>query len=595
LILFPSSWSRAFIGAAAALNSPRFKAWFHGTRLPYALAFILLLVETLTSNKTWATNDDIGMAMISQGIGIAAHPSAGLVFSNVVWGWIVMHLPGVGGITGYGLATYGLLLASFLAIAASLQRMRASPWLGAVVLLLMYAPVLVAPQFTIVAGYLAVAGLAIWMAWRDSASLVPLFVAGMLLFLASIVRMTESILVLGIAWPLLLPARWRLPTRGTFSGARFRRTAAFAIAMLVLSSSAYLANKAYYSSEEWKAFRDINPARVLFTDYKAGKYFMVHPESLQGSKVSKNDIQLIQQWFYQDTRVFDGATYSALLSGVPWQERFDLNARKYAPLLRNFGKPQFGDLFWLIPLLVLLNFRRDPRTAAAFVLFLLSMSMLCLLGRAGVTRVYIPPLAAILVLSFMAFGPETRWRMHLLGFVGLLILIIPMGMHAFKTRVNTTARFTREICQVSQQRLLVVWGMRAFPYRYLYHPDDRGPPCDPHLYALGSMQLAPYALDNLERYTGTRSLVDALRQGQSIYIFATVHRLENLQQYFVEHYSLALAGHQVMHDYHLNLFEVHIAGPTSTTPLPKIVAKDADKNQGNDDADDDQEDDDQMN
>ncbi|HEX7964183.1 MAG TPA: hypothetical protein VF651_00585 [Gammaproteobacteria bacterium] len=585
MILFPANWPQAVSGHAAALMHPRFKSWFHGTWLPYALALVLLVAEMLTSNKIWATNDDIGMAMISGGFGIAAHPSAGLIFSNVIWGWIVMHLPDAGGVTGYALATYGLLFASFLAIAASLQRLHASPWLGAAILLLMYSPVLVVPQFTIVAGYVAIAGLAVFVAWRESHSLVTLSLAGALLFLASIVRMTEFVFVLGVACPLLLAVPRLLPSRAAFSGERFRRTALFAAAMLVLLSSAYVANKAYYSSDEWKPFRDINPVRVQFTDYRAGKYFSLHPESLEGSKISRNDIQLIQQWFYQDTRVFDGAAFSRILAGLPWQERLDLNARKYPHVLRNFDRDQFKKLFWLIPLLVLLNFRRDPRTAAAFGLFLLGMGVLYLLGRGGVTRVYIPPLAAISVLSLMAFAPETRWRMHLAGVAGLVLLATPMVVHAFNPKASPTARFAREVCQVSHQRLLVIWG--RFPYRNLYHPGDKGPACDPDLYSLGSMQLAPYTLDNLEHYTGTRSLADALIKGQPVYVFTTLHRLENLQQYFVEHYSLALAGQEIMRDYHLNLFEVHIAGPASGKALPKIVTKGPDDAQESDEQDDD--------
>src|SRR4051812_601827 len=129
------------------LRIERMLAW--GTALT-AMAVVLLFAR-----KVWQTNDDIGMAMLAGGYGIASSPSAGLVFSNVVWGWLVSSLPSLGGIEAYSLLTYGALLVSAMVILLALHRRGAPPLMGATLLAVIFLPTLATPQFTLTAGYLA--------------------------------------------------------------------------------------------------------------------------------------------------------------------------------------------------------------------------------------------------------------------------------------------------------------------------------------------------------------------------------------------------------------------------------------------------------
>ena len=53
-------------------------------------ASLLLLAGLLTALVPyWESNDDVGMAMLAHGFGMAAQASPRLIFSNVVWGWLV--------------------------------------------------------------------------------------------------------------------------------------------------------------------------------------------------------------------------------------------------------------------------------------------------------------------------------------------------------------------------------------------------------------------------------------------------------------------------------------------------------------------------
>jgi len=51
----------------------------------------------------WETNDDVAMAMVAHGFGIAAHPSPHIVFSNSIWGFVAQALHRLTPLPGYTL------------------------------------------------------------------------------------------------------------------------------------------------------------------------------------------------------------------------------------------------------------------------------------------------------------------------------------------------------------------------------------------------------------------------------------------------------------------------------------------------------------
>jgi hypothetical protein len=186
-------------------RAERFVAW---TVVAAAILISLLLVH-----KIWQTNDDAAMAMVSQGYGIVGAPSPGVVFSNVVWGWILMHTPVIAGLDPYSLATYTALIVSAVAIALALDHGRTPPLLAASILVTMFVPTVATPQFTLTAGYLAVAGIAVFVAWRGSSSQLPLWASGVLLLVAGLIRPLEFMFVAALSLPFLYVMRPALVRR----------------------------------------------------------------------------------------------------------------------------------------------------------------------------------------------------------------------------------------------------------------------------------------------------------------------------------------------------------------------------------------------
>jgi hypothetical protein len=128
-------------------------------------AVTIIVLFCLAFDPTYQSNDDVGMSMIAHGYGLVAYGSPNLVFSNVLWGYVVRAIPTVNGVLGYSLATMVTLLVFGWATLYFLLRLGVRYFLGLpVVVLLLLTPTLF-PQFTINAGLLSVAAILGWQAY----------------------------------------------------------------------------------------------------------------------------------------------------------------------------------------------------------------------------------------------------------------------------------------------------------------------------------------------------------------------------------------------------------------------------------------------
>lgn len=65
----------------------------------------------------YETNDDAVMSMISGGYGIAFHKSSHIMFSNIIYGFVVSHLPSICSIEPYSYMTFvALFMVCFILV-----------------------------------------------------------------------------------------------------------------------------------------------------------------------------------------------------------------------------------------------------------------------------------------------------------------------------------------------------------------------------------------------------------------------------------------------------------------------------------------------
>lgn len=552
-----------FSSGAFAARIRRFASDPH--RLPYLCAFVALLVMLALDRAFWLTNDDVAMSLISTGNGIADQPASRLVLTNIAWGYLVQWFPDFGGIRAYTWVTYLALLTAWCGCVAGFRRSEVEHRLAALVLLLVYAPAVIHPQFTLVAGYLAAAGLLLGYGAIASRSIVAGGCAGLLIVLSGLARADEAALVLLVAAPFCIE-----PLRTAWDSERRRHWLALAAATAAVFLGFQLLDYFSFSYGEWAAYAQDYALRTGFTDFKFSVYFREHPATLKGSGFSVNDMRLISDWFYLDTRVFSPDRLERLLASLPWEGRFHASVASAWELLEPFTEPLVAIL--AASLLVMLFFQRRSRhLLAALVIFALVMVLVWCAGRPGISRIYIPVFAALALLGITRFrsGPSRAKDLLLVAaLVTTVLFCLHIGIRdrnlEFKSQQVQSLS-----CSLPRDSLIVIWG-GSYPLTSEYPPfQPIGSGCPVDYYSFGEFSLAPYAIEHLHRHTGGKDFVPAILAGQSFDFISDRAPLTELQAYFRQHYSVQLVVTPGPSNQFYSLYRVAAARPAELRAPPR--------------------------
>jgi hypothetical protein len=495
-------------------------------KLPWIAAGLLaaFALPLAFGQPYWQENDDAFMAMVAHGYGVNAAPSIALLFSSVLYGTLIQSVgASIAGAQTYGVFSYVLLAAAAGAAAYALRRAGVGGALGAAALLIVFAPVVLYPQFTVVAGFLVVSGalvLATDGRWPAAAAAAGLFALG------ALVRVGEAGLTLLFILPFLVP---------------MLRSAPRILALAVLAAAAIggvIADRLYYAAPEWEQYVAMNEARVRFTDWGLRQYFFREPLDAMRLAWAPNDLVMIEGWFFADPRVYTPARLNELKNQVELPWLLLSNAKRYDEMMVPFRHEQF---LGLLALALFATWRARSRVAlwtlAALGAFMLAIA---LAGRPGAMRIYIPPLAAIALFALIR-EPRPLARLHavLLG-IGMAVAGTMLGLRNAADRAEEEVLRAR-ICRVPAERLYVVWG-DALPYERIYRPlAAPGDGCALAFYPLGVQSYAPYALARLRAGTGAGDVIQALLEGKEIDMFANGWQIDVLRRHLRIHYRRTLA------------------------------------------------------
>jgi hypothetical protein len=504
--------------------------------LPYLLVLVLLLLVMAYGEKFWDTNDDGHMAMIAHGYGLAQVPSPGLVFSNVVWGWIVMHLS-VAGIQGYAIGQYAILWMACLAICYALYRSGTRPAFAVTAVLATFVPAFLETQFSITSGIVAAAGLALALACDADRSPWPMALAGLLLVFSALIRLNEFLLVMGVASPFYIRQLWYVARKPI----RWRWAGMLGAAALTIAGCTAV-DRAYYSGPEWQQLDASYSLAQPFTDFGLPRYYAYHPKLLKQYGLSVNDVQMVGLRFFVDENVLNAEHLGPLIARDTLSDRIDFNTRRWHEALRPFRGDAF-DVLLVLFVVVAFACRRERAAFFAGLLCAGSMLLFWLLGRPGIIHVNVPLATALAVLAMISM--EHR-RHPLIKLVGLALLaaacVATFNLYLLHRREGLVAsRKAEQACAVTGDRFFVMWGGGSFDERAIYRPTlTNGYSCNPPLYILSGLEYLPSNLEILHQNTHGRSLVQALLDGQDIYFLSHANRMAMLQLYMEQHYGAKL-------------------------------------------------------
>ena len=473
-----------------------------------SLAFVVGMC--LLFHPRWETNDDVAMSMVAHGYGLVATGSPNLIFSNVIWGYFVRHIPPVNGTLGYSIATMGILVIFGVAMVYALRRLGTGWLISIIALSLVLVRPILFPQFTINSGLMTVGAILCWYLYgiREGNKTV-LLVGCFLAFVGYLVRSQEFLLVLFTGLPLL---QWNRLVKD-------RSAKIAALFLVIVLGVAEFVDYQAYQGKDWQAFNALNSARLPYTDFGATSLLLSRPDVYEKYSYSENDVRLIGRWgVYADPKLADSKKLNQMLLDIEFAHKRIVLAN-VAVAFKAMLHPSLLPIFLVALMFLLAKF--NLRISLVLGIFLLSITAMALLGRPGIIRVYYPLVAMLFIFSIIIARNELesrkkRWVfLYIVLFVGVLINynnVIAESRAAIKSDV-----FVRSQLVSFPDKPVIVWGS-DFPYDAVY-PVLNIPMISLRyqLHGFGVFSPAPFSVASRENRNG-RGMASQLasRDGMSI-------------------------------------------------------------------------------
>jgi hypothetical protein len=473
----------------------------------------------------WETNDDVGMSMAAHGYGIASTGTANIIFSNVIWGHLIRSMPIIFGILGYSTVTLLVLAVCGVVILYTLQRSNFSRTLSFLILsIVLLRPVLFA-QFTINSGLLMVCAVLLFMVYARENDFFLIFVGCILAFASYLVRSEEFFVLLFISLPLLPLRKFRAD-----------RSAIICVAILSVSVlAAHFYDRISYSGPEWKPQIELKSLATII-DFGGGPILKDRPDILAEYGYSKNDIDLLSNWFFVDKKIVDFDKISLMLHAIgPMQLQNNSISNATLGIKEIFNR----EIVLLVAFSIIsLICKPSLKVVVSWILFFLSVFLMGISGRPGIMRVYYP-ITCLLLLAPLVLA-ETKLRYKNMYLLTLLLFSAVNSFHLIHIS-NEKVKYANSIKDGLRNfptDVVVSWGA-VFPFESVFpvltHEGDTGAY---NLYSLGGFALAPFTRSYSEEHSG-RDFVTRLLSKQGIPIIAQEGQFQLLDKYCREH----LNGH----------------------------------------------------
>lgn len=538
---------------------------------PLLFAGVSNLLLFLIVGNIWTmgfqTNDDVGMMLQVSGKLIVTAPTPNILFSNILLGKLLSWLySNHSTVPWYGLYLTSSLWLSCTAVCWVLLR-RLPFWLGMASYLTLFvfgcAFLLVSIQFTMVAGFAAIAGLAVFFSdtsetaekpekrtldlqnVRASLSFPTAALSGGLLFLSFLIREQMFQLICALALPAGLFWVWK--SRGHLPLLAGRAAIIGLVGVCCLFAK-NLNTSTYEGEGDYERF---NALRGALLDNRVLEE--IPPENrdtlLKNVGWSRNDYFMLMSWFFMDEQVYSIEKMQALVDGASASKSQPSFDEIWNFQVNLFTSGEFACMAALSLFLALLFFR-DWRPAGVWVATLFTLAGLLYLVQMQTkeppVRVWYP---ALLVLAFVPIWvglsqptqrSKTRMAATAIAFAGLLwaghytaTMIGNQSAKHEKSSVYLRSIITR--LAPTDEQLYFVWG-GSFAYEGILPLENTSFLDHFHLFGLGTSQRSAASKAILEKF-GIQDAYRSVCENPNIRLFAHKNNDKVFRRYMLEHYQ----------------------------------------------------------
>ena len=515
----------------------------------------------------YQTNDDAAMNMYAAGTNLGQPPSEFLLFQHFIIGlglkFLYTHLPQI---PWYGALLYTYLFLSSVIIGHVISRLHhrfsiVGIWI--VLFLLFYLQVIICPQFTICAGYLAISGILLlysviydpYASKRVNRGV--LIIAGGLLIWAGMVRFYSLLLVIVSMAPLyiyLLVAR--------FSDT-WRRLLPILCGVVVTSVFLNWTQISYYEhSPGWENFYSYNNVRAEFIDRHKITWDESTEPLFRHIGWSRNDLAMLISWFYLDPSVYSFRNLTFISQNTSLVARPEID---WGSLFADLKKSliSYGGLATL--LLFALVLARNGRATQTFALLALLWYGILFAGITVVerhlpVRVWLVMLCDLFITEVILWccpiwEPATRTadRRFLSGLpirswvIASLFAFCCWGQLKAIKKLSDNCRFYQKnfredlaTLEPRANQLFVTWG-GDFPYQSFQLPGAAEPASkEMQFLGLGVGNHEPVVQNRLRGF-GIEDLYRAFYERNDVFLICVEMKKKLLAQYILEHYHTKVA------------------------------------------------------
>lgn len=404
-----------------------------------------------TTVMIFSTNDDVGRAMRVHGYGYFSLGSPYILYSNFLWGWILYNLPQIGWMYAYYWMTIVVLVIITWAFIYYLWQVL--PWYGAIgVTLPIITSAMIAPQFTISSGFLAIAMLLALRNYRYSTNTFDLYLAICFGILSLLIRERQFILTIIVGF-------FFLPLRYLWFNHKSRQVLTV---FLVICTIVVCADRIIHATHP--TYARINQLRSAYDpieDYKALEYFKKNRQYIENSGYSFNDLLLMSRYFWFNSNFTDLTRLQTLNQNIQPIE--------YLKMTVKYGKDDIFSLVdrlyiaFFLSIATVILYMRSWRTLITLVLLIGMVWAFGASGRGSVVRVVLPLTITVFVLSVTELRryTSTHFFPHTIITIALVITTSMHSMRVYTQAINQNEAYISNIADLQDLDVSNIYAIGA--------------------------------------------------------------------------------------------------------------------------------------
>lgn len=493
----------------------------------------LIATAYIVYSPVFQTNDDVTMAMRVHGFGQFASATPYIVYSNILWGVLLYALPSIAGYLAYAWVTMMLMFCISWGITYFLLRSPVPPGIALLLSTAVLIEPLLSPQFTVTAGLCAVVCMLAVQRYRTAPS--PWLIG--VIVLSALAAILVRIVMLPLVVVLVAPYFW-LHGRALIRQVALVRAV---IGIIVFGTCTLVANAvAYQQQPEVARFHELYRLYQPLFNNGAMNFFRLHPELVERSGYSMNDLALMAQRFFVPGSLTDAVPLRNLMSSyTPVNGEFANFTQVFTSSINQLSYQPYPFFFAIALMCIALN--RDLNAVFGYVLLALVIVCMCLTGRIVHDRVSYSMMSALLLFAVTHVLAPNWKKIYAWSSIGALVLALVWSQGTTRTAINQKASkihsiFVKDLKNVPTQSF-VVWGASAFAFQQIYPLKamrDTAVPLGIYTLALSSIQ--PQSVAYEQRAAGF-DIAQALRSPEGVLISYPKSFRNGLDTFCREHYG----------------------------------------------------------